>query len=351
MEIFTTCERCGNKASIYIKGVDMGNTGLDPKHYGALEPENKVTLAIAGRDIFVKALCADCMDKLTEFLTSDTIVKHEKVQKGIDNLKKEKEKKEAKELEEKKKEIKKDTDAGKIRNFRPDITIKQMNWIENHRHSSTQALFAGSGNKGFAFSSRTKIMDYLQSKYGIETIWDLVMAPKLPTPTDMMDDDICSNNVAYNFRKLLTELGIQIPENGTKKTGQQLSIDKKKKNHEFLITRSRIQLNNKQVARYNKVITQNVLPPIIVGRIRQYGIQTFMDMILYQPTAKGLMAFKDINELSVLKLFKLMCSEGIMTCKDENDIYSYEYIIFYDEATDHYYTTHVQKVDKKEAAV
>ena len=348
MEIFTTCERCGNKANIYVKNADMGNTGLDPKHYGTLEPENKVTLTIAGRNIFVKALCADCMDKLTNFLTSDTIVKQEKVQKGIDNLKKEKEKKEAKELEEKKKEIKKDTDAGKIRNFRPDITIKQMNWIENHRHSSTQALFAGSGNKGFAFSSRTKIVDYLQSKYGIETIWDLVMAPKLPTPMDMMEDDICSNNVAYRFRKLLTELGIQIPDKETNKTGPQLSVDKKKKNHEFLITRSRIQLNSKQVARYNKVITQNVLPPIIVGRIRQYGIQTFMDMILYQPTAKELMAFKGINEPSILRLFKLMRSEGIMTCKDENDIYSYEYIIFYDEVTDHYYTTHIEK---KEAAV
>lgn len=348
MEIFTTCEHCGNKANIYVKNVDMGNTNLDPKHYGTLEPENKVTLAIAGRDIFTKALCSDCMDKLTEFFTSNTIVYQEQAQKKIDEIKQKKEDKETKELEKKKQEIKKDTDAGKIRNFRSDITIKQMNWIENHKHSSIQALFAGSGNKGFAFSSRTKIIDYLQSKYGIETIWDLVMAPKLPTPTDMMNDDICSNNVAYNFRKLLTELGIQIPE---KKTGPQLSIKKKKKNHDYLITRSRFQLNSKQVARYNKVITQNVLPPIIVGRIRQYGIQTFMDMILYQPTAKELLAFDGINELSILRLFKLMCSEGIMTCKDEDDIYSYEYIIFYDEVTDHYYTTHVQKVEKKEETV
>lgn len=348
MEIFTTCERCGNKANIYVKNADMGNTGLDPKHYGTLKPENEVTLAIAGRNTWVKALCADCMDKLIEFLTSDKIVYQEQAQKKIDEIKQEKEAKETKEFEKKKQEIKKDTDAGKIRNFRADITIKQMNWIENHRHSSTQALFAGSGNKGFAFSSRTKIVDYLQSKYGIETIWDLVMAPKLPTPTDMMDDDICSNNVAYNFRKLLTELGIQIPENVTKKTGQQLSIDKKKKNHDYLVTKPRFQLHNKQVARYNKSITQNVLPPIIVGRIRQYGIQTFMDMILYQPTAKELLAFNGISKPSVLRLFKLMRSEGIMTCKDENDIYSYEYIIFYDEVTDHYYTTHVEK---KEAAV
>ena len=83
MDIFTTCERCGEKAKIYIKAPDMGNSGLDPKHYGTLEPENKLTISQRGNS-FVKdyVLCEKCTDDVIKFLGSKLIT--EESEKPID---------------------------------------------------------------------------------------------------------------------------------------------------------------------------------------------------------------------------------------------------------------------------